>query len=232
MLERLFSTRKGALAVGLVAAALAGVLLFAYVKQYRHNVSSNTQTTQVLVASSYIQKGTPASVIGKKHLYALKQVAVDQVAAGALTDPGSLSTGAIASSVTATEVFKDAQLTVASFGTSANPVVTQITGNERALAFPIDTSHTLNGQIAAGDHVDVYVGAGDGGCVYEFLQNLSVLSLAPGAGEITVQTTTADAAKLMAAADNGKIWFTLRPKFGAPVKSNVHACLSDLTVAK
>src|SRR5258708_2101469 len=87
--------RKGGLAVGIAAAALAGVLLFAYVKQYRHSASSNTQTTTVLVASGYIQKGTPASVVGKKHLYALKQVPVDQVAAGALTDPGSLSTGTI-----------------------------------------------------------------------------------------------------------------------------------------
>jgi Flp pilus assembly protein CpaB len=233
MLERLFSTRKGALAVGLAAAALAGVLLFAYVKQYRHNVSTNTQTTQVLVASQYIQKGTPASQIGKKHLYALKQVPVDQVVAGALTDPSSLSAGTISGSVTTGEIFKDAQLSISSFGVSANPVGTQITGNERALSFPIDTSHTLNGQIAAGDHVDVYVNAGSAGCIYEFLQDLDVLSIAPGGAEITVQTTPSDAARLMAASDGGKIWFTLRPKFGVPAKPNVHACVADLTtVAK
>jgi Flp pilus assembly protein CpaB len=231
MLERLFSTRKGALAVGLVAAALAGILLFAYVKQYRHNVSSNKQTTQVLVASGYIQKGTPASVVGKRHLYELKQVPIDQVASGALTDPGSLATAPLASSVAVNEIFKDAQLTTSSFNASSNPVGTQISGNQRALSFPIDVSHTLNGQIAAGDHVDVYVG-NDSGCVYEFLQNLPVLGLASGSGEITVQTNPSDAAKLMAAADNGKIWFTLRPRFGVPPNSNVHACVAELTVAK
>jgi hypothetical protein len=61
MLERLFATRKGAVAVGLAAAAVALVLLLVYVKQYRHNVSATAQTTQVLVARSLIQKGTPAT---------------------------------------------------------------------------------------------------------------------------------------------------------------------------
>ena len=45
MLERLFATRKGAVAVGLAAAAVALVLLLVYVKQYRHNVSSTISST-------------------------------------------------------------------------------------------------------------------------------------------------------------------------------------------
>ncbi|MGZ6268627.1 MAG: RcpC/CpaB family pilus assembly protein, partial [Candidatus Limnocylindrales bacterium] len=151
MLERLFATRKGAVAVGLAAAAVALVLLLVYVKQYRHNVSATAQTTQVLVARSLIQKGTPGNVVGTKHLYELRAVPKDTVQIGALIDPASLRTG-----VALNNIFPGQQLVAADFGVPSNVLDTQISAKQRAISLPIDSSRTLAGQIEPGDHIDIY----------------------------------------------------------------------------
>ena len=136
MLERLFATRKGAVAVGLAAAAVALVLLLVYVKQYRHNVSATAQTTQVLVARSLIQKGTPGNVVGTRHLYELRAVPKDTVRLGALIDPASLRTG-----VALNNIFPGS-----SSSTGLRGAVERArhldSGNQRALSFPIDASRT------------------------------------------------------------------------------------------
>jgi Flp pilus assembly protein CpaB len=209
MLERLFATRKGAVAVGLAAAAVALVLLLVYVKQYRHNVSATAQTTQVLVARSLIQKGTPGNVVGTRHLYELRAVPKDTVRLGALIDPASLRTG-----VALNDIFPGQQLVDSDFGVPSNVLDTSISGSQRALSFPIDASRTLNAQISAGDHVDIYWSVP--GKMIEILQNVPVISLAPGGGEITMLVNPTDAAKLAYATDNGKLWFSLRAKVGVP----------------
>jgi Flp pilus assembly protein CpaB len=209
MLERLFATRKGAVAVGLAAAAVALVLLLVYVKQYRHNVSATAQTTQVLVARSLIQKGTPGNVVGSRHLYELRAVPKDTVRLGALIDPASLRTG-----VALNDIFPGQQLVDTDFGIPSNVLNTEISGNQRALSFPIDVSRTLNGQISAGDHVDIYWSIP--GKMVEILQNVPVISLTPGGGEITMLVNPTDAGKLAYATDNGKLWFSLRAKLGVP----------------
>ena len=123
MLERLFATRKGAVAVGLAAAAVALVLLLVYVKQYRHNVSATAQTTQVLVARSLIQKGTPGNIVGTRHLYELRAVPKDTVRLGALIDPASLRTG-----VALNDIFPGQQLVDTDFGVPSNVLDTSDLG--------------------------------------------------------------------------------------------------------
>ena len=227
MLERLFATRKGAVAVGLAAAAVALVLLLVYVKQYRHNVSATAQTTQVLVARSLIQKGTPGNVVGTRHLYELRAVPKDTVRLGALIDPGSLRTG-----VALNDIFPGQQLVDTDFGVPSNVLDTSISGNERALSFPIDASRTLSGQISAGDHVDIYWSVS--GKMIEILQDVPVISLQAGGGEITMQVDPTDAGKLAFATDNGKLWFSLRAKVGVPKQAPVLITNADLdpTAAK
>jgi Flp pilus assembly protein CpaB len=221
MLERLFATRKGAVAVGLAAAAVALVLLLVYVKQYRHNVSVTTQTAQVLVARNLIQKGTPGNVVGVKHLYELRTVPKDTVRVGALIDPASLRTG-----VALNDIYPGQQLVDTDFGVPTNVLDTSISGGQRALSMPIDVSRTLNSQISAGDHVDIYWSVAAN--VSEILQNIPVISLAVGGGEITVQVTPTQAGKLMYATDNGKLWFTLRAKVGVPAQAPVVIAASNL----
>jgi Flp pilus assembly protein CpaB len=222
MLERLFATRKGAVAVGLAAAAVALVLLLVYVKQYRHNVSVTTQTAQVLVARNLIQKGTPGNVVGVRHLYELRTVPKDTVRLGALIDPASLRTG-----VALNDIYPGQQLVDTDFGVPTNVLDTSISGGQRALSMPIDATRTLNSQISAGDHVDIYWSVA--GNVSEILQNIAVISLAPGGGEITMQVTPSQAGKLMYATDNGKLWFTLRAKVGVPAQAPVVISATSLT---
>jgi Flp pilus assembly protein CpaB len=232
MLERLFATRKGAVAVGLAAAAVALVLLLVYVKQYRHNVSVTTQTAQVLVARSLIQKGTPGDVVGTKHLYELRTVPKDTVRLGALIDPASLRTG-----VALNDIYPGQQLVDTDFGVPSNVLDTDVSGAQRAISIPIDSTRTLNGQIESGDHLDIYFsGTGEkNGCnatgtnVALILQNVPVISLA--GTEITLQVNAVEAGRLAYATDNGKLWFTLRAKVGVPVQPPVVICSSNVLPA-
>ena len=232
MLERLFATRKGAVAVGLAAAAVALVLLLVYVKQYRHNVSATAQTTQVLVARSLIQKGTPGNVVGTRHLYELRAVPKDTVQLGAIIDPASLRTG-----VALANIFPGQQLVTADFGVPTNVLDTQISGGQRAISIPIDPSRTLGGTIEAGDHIDIYYSASGekstcaGSNVAEMLQDVNVISLAAGGGAITLQVSPTDAGRLAYATDSGKLWFTLRPKVGVPAQAPVVICAANVLPA-
>jgi Flp pilus assembly protein CpaB len=233
MLERLFATRKGAVAVGLAAAAVALVLLLVYVKQYRHNVSATAQTTQVLVARSLIQKGTPGNVVGSKHLYELRAVPKNTVQLGALIDPASLRTG-----VALQNIFPGQQLVAADFGVPTNVLDTTISGGERAISIPIDSSRALAGQIEPGDHVDIYYaqsGATNACSTAQttalFLQDVNVIQLLPGGGEITLQVSPTEAARLAYATDNGKLWFTLRAKIGVPAQAPVVICAKNVLPA-
>ena len=226
MLERLFATRKGALGVGLAAAALAAVLLLIYVKQYRHNVSANTATVQVLVAKSLIPTGTPGSAVGAKNLYELRTVPKDSVRLGAFLDPSSLNSG-----VALTNIYPGQQLVVGDFGTPSNALDTQVTGGERALSLPIDITRTVNAQISPGDHVDIYIDSGSK--VTELFQNITVLVLAPGGGEVTLQVTPTQAAKVALSIDLGyKIWFTLRASVGVPPQPPVVVTAANLAPGK
>jgi Flp pilus assembly protein CpaB len=227
MLERLFATRKGAVAVGLAAAAVALVLLLVYVKQYRHNVSVTTQTAQVLVARSLIQKGTPGNTVGTKHLYELRTVPKDTVRLGALIDPASLRTG-----VALNDIYPGQQLVNTDFGIPSNVLDTDISGSQRAISIPIDSTRTLNGQIESGDHIDIYYsGTGEkNACsstlnVALILQNVPVINLT--GAEVTLQVNPVEAARLAYATDSGKLWFTLRAKVGVPAQAPVVICANN-----
>ena len=62
--QNLFTTRRGSLLVGAAAAVLAGIILLAYLHQYRNSVNSASAPVSVLVAKNLIQKGTPGDIIG------------------------------------------------------------------------------------------------------------------------------------------------------------------------
>lgn len=210
--ERLFLTRRGTILVALGAALLAGLILLLYVKEYRHNVNTNSAATSVLVARSLIQKGTPGTVVGSQHLYEIQNVPKTSLLTGAYTDPSSLNAG-----VASVDIYPGQQLTAGDFAAEQTSLDAQISGKERALSFPIDSTRTLSGQLASGDRVDVYF-SGSGG-VQEIMQNVPVL--VASSGEITVKVNSKQAALLALAVDTGRIWMTLRPRVGAPPQPNV-----------
>lgn len=67
--QRLLSTRGGTIAVSAVAAALAAVILVAYLHRYRDSVRNSGVPVTVLVAKGLIEKGTSGDIIASQDLY-------------------------------------------------------------------------------------------------------------------------------------------------------------------
>ena len=217
--QNLFSTRRGSLIVGGVAAFLAGLVLLVYLHNYRNSVKSSTSTAPVLVAKNLIPKGTSGDLIASTDQFQVSSIPKSEFKTGAITDPGIL-TGRVA----LTDIYPRQQLTAADF--SATPVDTlgqHITGDERAIAIPMDASHGMVGQIGANDHIDIYVGinrigpSGSQAVIKLLMADVTVLRapLGGGGGIYTLKASTHQAAVLAYAADNGRLWFVLRPPSGA-----------------
>ena len=215
--QRLLSTRGGTLAVGVVAAALATLLLVVYLNRYRHNLNARNATVSVLVAKNLITKGTPGEIIGSKVLFQATAIPRAQLKDGALSDPSSLR-GEIALA----DIFPGQQLTAASFGVlRSGAIAAQLSGDERAVAIPLDVTHGLLGQAQPGDHVDVLIGVNAGSSssgaqgplIKTLFQNISILSTSTES--LTLRVTDVQANRLAWASDNGKIWVTLRPPAAA-----------------
>ena len=222
--ERVFSTRRGTVLIAVGAAVLAGIVLLVYVRGYRQNVTASSAATSVLVARSLIQKGTPGAVVGTGHLYQIASVPKTALLAGAYVDPSALRSG-----VAVSDIFPGQQLTAGDFTQTANTLNPEISGTQRALSLPIDTTRTLGGQLSSGDRVDIYFSSPSG--VKEILQNVPVLVGANGT-TVTVRVAAKQAALLARAVDTGKIWFTLRPTVGAPSQSLVSVTPQMLAGAK
>lgn len=227
----MFSTRRGAITTAIIAALIAGILLFAFVQSYKKGGSSSTGNAPVFVASGYIPAGTPVSVIASSQLLSRTTVPTNHVVVGAISDPSVLR-GEVAS----TAIYPGQQLTAADFTTKNVSLASQLTGDNRAIAIPVDSAHGLVGFVEAGDHVDVLddTGIGRSGAngVTALAQNVLVLSAPGGAtsggsplsgsssssngnGNIILEVTSKQAATFAYAADNGKVWITLRPPVGA-----------------
>lgn len=216
--QNLFTTRRGSLLVGAAAAVLAGLILLVYLHSYRNSVNSTAAPASVLVAKNLIQKGTPGDIIGTSDQFQVASVPKGQLQVGALTDPAALS-----GRVAATDIYPGQQLTETSFAYAApGTLQTKITGTDRAIALSIDAEHGMIGQISAGDHVDIFMGfalQGAGGTqpVIKLLMADVLVLRAPlaGNGEVTLRAPMRQAAQLAYAADNGHLWFVLRPASGA-----------------
>jgi len=217
--QNLFTTRRGSLLVGAAAAVLAGIILVAYLHQYRNSVNSASAPVSVLVAKNLIQKGTPGDIIGTSSQFQVGSVPKGQLQTGALTDPAALS-----GRVAVTDIYPGQQLTAGYFAYAPpGTLQTKISGSDRAIAIQIDAEHGMAGQIGAGDHIDIFVGVnrlGSGGTqpvIKLLMEDITVLRapLGTGAGIYTLRATGRQAPVLAYASDNGKLWFVLRPASGA-----------------
>jgi Flp pilus assembly protein CpaB len=214
-LNKLFRNRGGAVVVGAIVAAIAVILLVVYLRSYRSSVNSGKQAERVLVASKLIQRGTSGSLIASQGLYLVTTVQKDQLKLNALTDPSALS-----DRVAAADIFPGQQLTQDDFTAEApTSIPYEITGTQRAIAIPVDATHGLIGQVAAGNYVDVYVGVAGAkqGTLITLLQPDVYVLVAPGAGSSNaiLRVPTKDVPKFAYAADNARIWLVLRPQVGS-----------------
>src|SRR5205085_3164663 len=218
--DNVLSSRRGTLLVGAGAALIAAIILVVYLKHYRSSVASSNATMSVLVAQNLIQKATPGDIVATGQGFQVRDIQKDQVEVNAISDPGLLRGVAAAH-----DIFPGQQLQATDFIPLAPGALQgQLYGRLRAISIPIDSAHGMTGQIGAGDHIDIYVGmnvAGAGGAVPAvklLMQNALILRTADSGatpGTVVIRGTSRQTADLAYAADNGKLWFVLRPATGA-----------------
>jgi Flp pilus assembly protein CpaB len=219
--SKLLNNRRATVMLGVASAVLAAIVLLVYLSRYRESLNTGAAPTSVLVAKSLITKGTSVSVIGSQGLTDLLTIPQDQVKNGAVSDPATIK-----DRVAVADIYPGQQITLADFSaytTSAIP--TRLIGDQRAISIPFDSSHGMIGQVAAGDHVDIYVGVNEegqtAGAVLKLLfSDIYVLS-APGVASggvgsaantsFVFQVKASQAPKLAFASDHGTLWIVLRP---------------------
>ena len=202
-------SRGWTLALGIGAAALAAILLIAYLVQYRSSVNESTAPSPVLVAKNLIPKGTSGTVIAEKNLFQAATLSKDDLKVGAISDPAYLN-----GRVAVADIFPGQQITTADLSVGLTDALpTQLTGKQRAVAISIGGTQGLVGYVSSGDRVDVYYEtAGAGGTVLGLLASNVLIMRAPVGGSPAVLRLNAPQAQTMAlASDSGTLWFLLRP---------------------
>lgn len=220
MSSKLFTTRQGTVLLGVIAAVIAAIALLVYLNHYRNSVSK--PPVDVLVAQKLIQSGTTGAVIRTAAgYYKVTSVPNKQVETGAILDPATL-----ADKVAVTEISPGQQLTAADFGPASTSVATQLDKNQRAVVVALDSPEQVGGQIAAGDHVDVWVlttaAAGNGAVqpIAKLLfQNMYVLGLT--GSNVTLEATPTQTGQLIYASQNDSLYLALRPTIGTTPKPPV-----------
>ena len=150
--SKVTQSRGWTLALGIAAAALAAILLIAYLVQYRSSVNDSTAPTPVLVAKNLIPKGTSGTVIAEKELFQAATLAKDDLKVGAISDPAYLN-----GRVAVGDIFPGQQITTADLSAGLTDALpTQLTGLQRAVAISVGSTQGLVGYVASGDRVDIY----------------------------------------------------------------------------
>jgi Flp pilus assembly protein CpaB len=209
------SSRGWAIALGIGAVVLAAILLVVYLDRYRARVSGRNAPTPVLVAKRLIPSGTSGTVIASQAMYVPTTLPRKEVTVGAISDPQYLVGRAAA-----TDILPGHQFTAVDFASSdTSAVESQITGTQRGVTMSLDNVHGSTSQVRSGDSVDVYIGSA--GVVKLFRPDVKVLAVPStqgpegASGAFVVRVETRDVANFAWAAENGQLWFVIRPASGA-----------------
>jgi Flp pilus assembly protein CpaB len=215
LMERVSTSRGGAIAVGIIVAVIAAVLLIVYITRYKSSVDSTAAATPVLVAKSLIPKGTPGTVVATKQLYQSTSVPEDKVQDGAISDPAALS-----GRTAVADIYPGAQLTLNNFSAEASGALNaQLVGRERAVTLAMDPVKGSLENVAAGDHVDIYTQVTRAGrtVIQLFRSNVLVMQ-APGAsgGNVVLKVNNSrDASNMLFASTQTTLYFVIRPAAAA-----------------
>lgn len=222
-LRRFLGTRRGSFAVAAAAAALAAIALVVYLNHYKQDVRGGTLPAQVLIADRLIPKGTSGDAVAAERLFRPTTLSEADVKPLAISDAAAL-TGKVA----VRDIYPGQQVTSADFRAGGDALRGRLSGTQRAIGVPLDEAHGLIGKVHEGDVVDVFAtfnGSGSGsGVLRTIAQDVLVLSAPKSASSsragssadatAVVRMTDKQAARLAFAADNGKVWFALRPPAG------------------
>jgi Flp pilus assembly protein CpaB len=239
--SRLLNSRGGTLLVGGAAAVLAAIVVLVYISQYRSSVNAGNSRIKVLVAAQVIEKGTPGSYIGTAQLFAPQEILQKQVIDGAISDPASIQ-----GRVAIRDIAPNQQLTLADFSTTAvDTLPTKLANTQRGIAFPIDGPRGLVGQLAAGDHVDVYgvfsvdsSRCGSGVVIKLLMQNALILRVPVASGgigggrsqTIILKANYQQATNIALTAEAGQIYLTARPNANAKTTPPLAQTVQNLLI--
>lgn len=214
VIEKVTSSRGGAIAVGVVVAIVAGILLIVYISRYKSSVDATAAPVPVLVAKNLIPKGTPGTDVQQKQLYQSTSVPADKVSEGAISDPNQLA-GRLAISA----IYPGTQLTLNNFSAEASSALNaQLAGQQRAITLTIDPVRGSLANIASGDHVDIYTQlTRNGRTVIQLFRSDVLVLQAPGSngGNVVLQVRAKDASNMLYAANATTLYFVVRPAAGA-----------------
>jgi Flp pilus assembly protein CpaB len=199
--------RPTAVLVATVSAALAAALIYLFVTHYHKATPVVTavvpQDTTVWVASRPIPAGTPQSQIAAAGLLKSTQVPPSQVVVGALTDPSL-----VAGQATSVAIVAGQQVTAADFTrTPANSITPFIKGDQRGVAFTMDSEHGLTSYLQPNDTVDIM--ATSSGSTELLVKDVTII--ANTAGIVVLRLTDKQALLVTAASGKYSLWFAMRP---------------------
>jgi Flp pilus assembly protein CpaB len=204
------NNRKSAILVAAVSAVAAAAVIYLFVTHYRKAPVAPVvvQNDTVWVASKTIPAGTPESQIAAAGLLKSTQVPVSQVVAGAITDPTT-----IAGASTSVAIVAGQQVTAADFSKSTVPTLTPfLKGDQRGVAFTLDSEHGLTGYLQPDSTVDVMATNGKGST--ELLVK-DVTIIANSGGIVVLRLTDKQALLVTAATGKYSLWFAMRPTVNA-----------------
>jgi len=236
----MLGTPRRTIVAGVAALVLAAILLFAYLSHYRSSVKSASANISVLRSTAFIPKGTTALSLAKQGLFEYTAVPKDQLKEGAITDAS-----VIQGQVALNDIYPAQQLLVTDFGVTATSSALsgsadllgtgEKTGTWRALAVAVDTVHGLSPQTLTGDHVDIYVHAGDqvglmagNVLVLQAPDQVAAGTTASTSSNYILRVPTKDVARYQLAADGGGLYFALRPQTKAKPAGTAFATSDDL----
>lgn len=232
-MQKMLSTKRGTWFLAATAALLAGALILIYLNGYRNSVKSGGAPVRVLIARQDIAKGTSGEVIASKHLFSTTTLRESQLRDGALSDPSSLT-----GKVTTQEIYKGGQLTAAALAPGGTSLAAALSGKERIVGVPLDSSHGLIGEIEPGSHVDVYAvfevvpvridgtpvaGGTSIPVLKRIITDAPVVDIRSKTGggltststtKVLLKLTDKQVGDLAFSSDEGKVWLSLRPGTG------------------
>jgi Flp pilus assembly protein CpaB len=201
------NNRKTAILVAAVFAVLAAALIYLFVTHYRKTPAAPVVQPNVTVwkAVAAIPAGTSANQIIADNLIKPYQVPASQAAGGIS------SSSLVAGDNTSVAISRDETLTATDFvrPTATSSLSGYLSGNERGVAFTLDSEHGLTSYLQAPDKVDV-MGVNSTAGASELLAK-DVTIIANTNGLVVLRLTDKQALLVTAATGKFSLWLTMRP---------------------
>lgn len=203
--------RRTAVLVAGISALLAAALIYLFVTHYNKSTPKPivvAQYSTVLEAKVAIPAGTPESQLVSGGMLVPTKVPQSQVVAGALSDPVL-----VAGEATSVAIPIGQQITAGDFTkTPINAITPFLKGDQRGVAFSLDSEHGLTSYLQPNSTVDMM--AVSGGTSRLLLADVMIIANANGL--VVMRLTDKQMLIVTAATDAGySLWLAMRPTLNA-----------------